>query len=261
MILPENISVAAAVNDRQTLEKCLASSPDLNAGTTLRVYEKYVTAGQAYNAAMDDCDTSILVLAHQDVYLPRNFIAQLSMTLNTLTLLDPGWAVAGVVGAQLNGRIIGHTWSSGLGRLIGDSAALPDEVVSLDEMLLIVRTDRGLRFDELLPGFHLYGTDIVQSARQAGWRAYAIAAPAIHHSRPVMNLGGSYRKAYRYMQVKWRSVLPIANPVMPIVRSRLPIILRDLRMRWKKRGIRSRAEPVGTARNVAIGLGFEEDDR
>ena len=50
-------------------------------------------------------------------------------------------------------------------------------MVSVDELLIVLRIGSGLRFDERLPGFHLHGTDIVQSALHRGLGAFAIDAP------------------------------------------------------------------------------------
>jgi len=65
---------------------------------------------------------------------------------------------------------------------------LPAIVESLDEVVLILRTDAGIGFDPDIPSFHLYGTDVVQSAKLARRTSYVVDLPVIHHSRPLTNL-------------------------------------------------------------------------
>lgn len=61
-----------------------------------------------------------------------------------------------------DGRNAGLVWSNGLGREVRGVCEMPAQAISFDEVVLILRKDSGIRFDEQLPGFHLYGTDIVQ---------------------------------------------------------------------------------------------------
>ena len=253
------LATAAAVNDLAVLARCLAASPDIRAGTLpLATFEGYRTAGLAYNAAIAHLVTAEwIIFAHQDVYLPAGFGRYLTRQLMVLTAYDPDWAVAGVVGTKADGTIVGHSWSSGLGRVIGTPDGLPQRVESLDEMLLVVRTRAGLRFDPALPSFHLYGTDIVQAARAAGWSAYAIDAPAIHHSRPVADLGGGYRAAYRYMQGKWRDLLPIPTTILPVTHSLFPLLWKDARIRLRHRGRRRIPAPIENPARIARAIGFE----
>lgn len=256
--MTNSIDLAAAVNNRDVLANCLQRSPDVASGALrLRIYERRSTAGEAYNAALDDSRADVLVLAHQDVYLPAGFVSGAAEQLRRLNELDPQWALAGVAGLDAAGAFHGRTWSSGLGALLGERAAAPVAVVSLDEMLLFVRRGSGLRFDERMPSFHLYAADAVQTARARGLRSYVIDTPAVHHSRAVVALDKGYRAAYRYMQRKWRADLPIPNLVCAITRSPLTLFLQDLRIRRKHRGKPRPAEPKDDPSEIARRLGFE----
>jgi len=251
-------AIAAAVNDRDVLDRCLRASPDVReGGIPVAVYEGYKSAGAAYNAALDEAAGEILILAHQDVYLPRNFIALLGAKLAELDALDPDWAVVGLMGSMDDGQRVGSSWSSGLAGVMFAPGTLPARVQSLDEMLIVVKVAAGLRFDPALPSFHLYGTDIVQSARKAGRSAYVVDAPVIHHSRPLVELGGGYRSAYRYMQHKWRANLPIANPVCKIQRSILPLLYLDWKIRFRKRGQKRTGNPTEDPSEIARRVGYE----
>lgn len=214
----EDFSVAAAVNDRAILEACLKRSPDLVSGALqLKIYEDYSSAASALNAGLDGSSASIVILAHQDVYFPKGWLQRLILQIDAIERRDANWGVIGLYGRRVDGEEVGLVWSSGLGRVLGEGGFEPSEVVTLDELVLIVRRDAGLRFDEGVPGFHFYGTDIVMQGRVRGIPSYVVEAPAIHNGRPVRSLKGAYAEAYRYMQRKWRKHLPIRNLSSDIV--------------------------------------------
>jgi hypothetical protein len=253
-----DLSVSAAVNDHLVLEQCLAASPDIkNGALPLTVYEGFRTSGAAYNKALTESDGRWLLLAHQDVYLPSGFSQRVHQCLAELTVADPDWAVAGLVGATNERVVKGHIWCSGNQKIIGDGQGLPAKVDTIDELAIIIRTDAGLQFDEALPSFHLYGADIVLQAAKAGRTTWVIDSPVVHHSKPVIDLGGGYADAYRYMQRKWADSLPVFNLCCPITASPLTRWVNDLRIRAKNRGTRKRREPLGEPAEIAKRLGFE----
>lgn len=252
------ISVVAAVNNPRVLANCLERSPDIATGRlTLKTYRDYAAASLAYNQGLDDSDDDVVVFAHQDVYLPAGFLEGLQGQVAALTKIDPDWAVAGVIGIDPSGAVRGQTWSSGIGRLVGDPVTEPVEVVTLDEVILLVRKASGVRFDPDMPGFHLYAADVVQSATKLSRKSYVLHLPLVHHSRPVVMLDAGYKSAYRHMQRKWRAVLPLPNLVCPINASILQLLHRDLRIRWRNRGKPRRPEPMDDPSDIARRLGFE----
>jgi hypothetical protein len=230
----------AAVNDERVLELNLAASPALRAAPErLRIERGHSTAGAAYNSGLDATTAPIVVFAHQDVYFPKGWERALAHGLDRLAATDPDWAVAGLVGMlEEEYTTTGHAWCSGLGCEVGAPFQTPRRVVSLDEIVLVLRRDSGLRFDPDLPSFHLYGTDIVQSARAAHRGAWLIDAPAIHNTVPVTTLGGGFTEAYRYMQCKWWDILPIRTPITEITRTGLYHWKRRLQI-WRRGWARS----------------------
>jgi hypothetical protein len=202
--------------------------------------------------------STLVAFIHQDVYLPQGWTQNLARAVGQLEVSDPTWAVLGVIGVSMRGAIVGRVWSSGLGGVVGNQLTWPVPVASLDEVVLVLRVDSGVRFDEALPGFHLYGTDLVQTALRAGLGAYAFEGPVIHNSVETKRLDASYRRAYRYMQNKWSERLPIPTTVMPVTRSKWPLVRNSLvglrarlmrRTPWRERCV----EPDKLARS----LGFE----
>jgi len=252
------IDLAAAVNNRTVLANCLERSPDVASGSLpLRIYEGFGSAGAAFERAFAESSADVLVLAHQDVYLPVGFLEGLHAQLAQLEAIDPRWAVAGIIGLDAAGVLTGQAWSSGLKRMLGERVATPTPAVTLDELLLIVRRGSGIAFDPALPGFHMYAGDIVQTARSRGLRAYVVDGPVVHHSRPVVRLDAGYRRAYAYMQRKWRDDLPIPNLICTIKRSSLSLNVKDAKIRWRHRGRTTRPEPTEDPATIARRLGME----
>jgi hypothetical protein len=213
------IDLVAAVNDDRILANNLMRSPLLGRpGVKLHVQTGFRCAAQAFTAAMADSRSDILVFAHQDVYLPAGWDDRLLRNIAHLNGVDPHWAVLGIYGTRQDGTQVGRVWSSGLDAMFGAPFERPERVESVDEVLIVLRRSCGVGFDLDLPGFHLYGTDLVQTALSRGKTAYAIFNPVIHNSRPNLYLGSDYFEAYDYVARKWRHRLPIQNNVARVLK-------------------------------------------
>jgi len=221
-----SLAVVAAVNDDECLAGNLAASPMLvEAGVPLIVKRSYRSAALAYNAGLDCADADIVIFAHQDVYFPQGWEKKLLSAIQSLESDGKTWGVLGVIGADRTGKLVGGAWSNGLQRkIVSEKFVSPAPVRSFDEIVLILRKNGGLRFDDDLPSFHLYGTDVALSAIEAGLGAYVFDAPVIHNSLWRKKLGLSYCAAYRYMQRKWSKELPVYTLVLPITRSGWPLL-------------------------------------
>lgn len=224
----------------------------------LRTYVGYETAGSAYNRALDEATADYLVLAHQDVYLPDGALTRLRDEIAKLNALDPSWAVAGPIGLDTQNELRGQVWSSALKRVIGERLATPVRSICLDELLLVVRRASGVRFDEQLPGFHMYGVDIIHIARSHAMNSYVIDLPVVHHSSPVITLSGGYDRAYRYIRSKWRRSLPIRNLICTVYPTDLWLAWRNVQLKRRHRGLTERPEPSGDPAEIARQVGFEE---
>jgi hypothetical protein len=210
-------AVAVVSNSEEILERNLKRSPLLQSGDVpLHVETGAPSAAIAYNRALDATDTEFVIFAHQDVYLPQGWDAVLEARLTELAARDPGWALVGAFGVDLHEKGFGVVWSTSLGNVVGRLPYEPVQVQSYDEFLIVMRRTPGLRFDERLPGFHLYGTDIVQTAWAMNLGCYVMALPTVHNDRYHEELGVDFHQAYRYMQRKWRDRLPLATPVVKI---------------------------------------------
>ncbi len=204
----------AAVNNETILSRNLYASSSISSEPErLTILKGQPSASIAYNAGLEQTTARYCVFAHQDVYLPNGWIDHLATEIASLESIDNNWAVAGLFGVSERGIHVGRVWSTGIGKELGKSFKRPIPVQSIDELIIIIDRNKGLKFDPKLPGFHLYGTDIVQQALAAGLGAYVIHAPVIHNSQRVRTLNGPFLRSHDYLSKKWKTRLPIRTPV------------------------------------------------
>ncbi len=218
MAVTQAFSLIVAVNDREVLKSTLLASPDLSRGLELVLEEGAKSAATAYNRGMQRAHGDVLVFLHQDVFLPAGWFESVNRSILQIEATGEPWALLGVFGMGLDGRGRGHLYSTGLKRLVGAPLEAPAPVQTLDEVVLILRRNTGLRFDGALPGFHLYGADICLTARERGWSCFAIDSFCLHNTNGIRLLPPPYWQAYAFMRKKWRHVLPVATTCMPLTR-------------------------------------------
>jgi len=112
---------------------------------------------------------------------PEPWLVQLELAVTHLKRTDPSWGVLGCSGVTPDGTGVGWVYAPNQG-LLGKSFDHPQPIQTLDEIVLIFRKSSGLRFDDSLPHFHLYGTDICLRAAQRGMRSYVIPAFCVHNA-------------------------------------------------------------------------------
>lgn len=224
------VTFIVVANDPGILHANLLASPCLQGAHTHQVIvqEGFASATAAYNAALAQSRNEILVFIHQDVYLPERWLSDLDSALRQLARSDPGWGVLGCWGVKQNGDEFGYLYTPGQA-VIGYPLETPEAVQTLDEVVLILRKSAGLKFNEQLPGFHLYGTDICLAAAAVGLRSYAISAFCIHNSRQHFRLPSDFYVSYRYVKRVWRKSLPIETSCVRISRFDGDIWMRKLK--------------------------------
>jgi Glycosyltransferase like family len=212
-----HVTFVVAVNSREVLEQNLLASPCLRSGGghQILIQENYSSAAAAYNDALPKAVNNLIVFIHQDLFLPSGWLSQVEENLRRLEEKDPGWGVAGCWGARADGELCGHVYSSGWG-VLGREFDQPAPVQTLDEIVLIIRKDSGLSFDETLPHFHFYGTDICMQAASRGRGCYAISAFCIHNTRQLLNLPEQFYNCYAHVKRVWKDRLPIQTSCIRI---------------------------------------------
>jgi hypothetical protein len=91
-------------------------------------------------------------------------------------------------------------------------------IQTLDEVVLIFRRSSGLRFDDHLPHFHLYGADLCLRAAKTGLKTYAIPAFCIHNTNQYLVLPKEFYECCRHIKRRWKDQLPIQTTCVRITR-------------------------------------------
>ena len=241
---------AAAVNSRSVLEENLLASPCLAEGRAHQVLlqEGFASAAAAYNEAIDKSENDLIVFVHQDMILPGDWLGQIESALVYLEEKDPNWGVLGCYGKTQANEGHGYVFQSGPG-FIGAPFELPERVQTLDEIVLILRKSSGLRFDESLSHYHLYGTDICLRAEQSGRRNYSVPAFCVHNTNQNYILPKEFYECYWQMRRVWKNKLPIQASCIRITKWNVPVYKRRL---WEiyLRYLRQKKAPGMRSHNV-----------
>lgn len=214
----------SCISQPEVAARYLLASPCLKSGgAKLVAFVNARSAAEAVNQVLDARPAQRwLVWVHQDVFLPGNWLAEFANNLAQAQVRWPNLAVAGVYGVAGAGAMAvraGHVLDRG--RNLQESAELPVLVDSLDELLLAVRTDAGLRLDAAL-GFDFYATDVVLQAQEQGLCAAVVHAFCEHWSdtpsqgvapQSLVDRIGASGDAF---ERKWAHRLPITTPCFPV---------------------------------------------
>jgi hypothetical protein len=219
-MLTKSITFVVASNSREILENNFLASPFLKGdhGHQVVIQEGFSSASKAYNNALEKSVNDLIVFAHQDILFATNWVSDLENALCALEKTDPNWGVLGCYGETLDDHGRGYILSGEQG-ILGRPFAQPEQVQTLDEIVLILRKSSFIRFDEGLPHYHFYGTDICMEAAKRNRKAYAISAFCIHNAAQTVVLPGEFYQCYRYMKKKWIDRLPIQTTVIRITTS------------------------------------------
>ena len=120
----------------------------------------------------------VAVLAHQDMFFRKGWLDQLRLQI---AKLPDSWVVAGIIGKDMDGRICGRIHDMRMPLHFATEHDFPHPASCFDECCIIVNMSKGFRFDEDLPGFHLYGTLCVLQAWEMGGTAWILNAFAEHY--------------------------------------------------------------------------------
>jgi len=225
------VTFVIAVNNREVFDRNFLASPCLRqaaADHQILAQANFTSAAMAYNDAIDRAKNDLIVFCHQDILLPQFWLAQLERALSQLEERDPNWGVLGSYGKTGDGRGWGHVYSSGRD-VIGEPLQLPVEIQTLDEIVLILRKSSGLRFDDSLPHFHLYGTDICLRASRMGMKSYAVSTFCLHNTHQTLVLPKEFYHCCGHIKRVWKECLPIQTTCIRITRLNLPLYSRRLK--------------------------------
>jgi hypothetical protein len=251
------ITFVVAMNNREVFENNFLASPCLRGvhAHEILVQEHFDSAPKAYNDALARSSNDLVVFCHQDIYLPEGWLKDLRRALNYLEIHDPNWGVLGCSGMTVDRQHWRYLYSSGLG-VSGAPLKHPEPIQTLDEVVLILRRSSGLRFDELLPHFHLYGTDICLQGAKRGMTSYVISAFCIHNTNQPLVLPPEFYQGCDYIRRTWSDCLPIQTCCIRITRSNAPIYRRRLQEFYLRH---IRRKEIGGMRVANVRNLFEEE--
>ncbi len=232
MIAP--VTFVCCVNRPEVARSCLLASPCLAAGTRHQVLiaQGMRSAGDGFAWARQLATNPWIVLVHQDVYLPPDWDRTFAVGLQAAQSAFARVAIAGVYGVRSDGEHVGHVFDRD--RWLGHAPVRPQRVRSLDELLLAVRSDRGLRVDPAL-GWHLYGTDLCLQAEATGQDAVVIDAACEHRSTlpralPAADAAtpsalqeqiAAFNASASALASRWPSAMPVSTPVTVVDHGRM----------------------------------------
>ena len=211
------ISFIACVNDEAQFAENLAASPCFH-GTDpeeLIVVRGAPSAAEGLAAGIGRARHDLVVLVHQDVYLPNGWVSRFLHQWDRAQAEFGEIGVAGVYGVSHTGDApdgilrFGHVVDRQ--HLLWEGPELPARVEGLDEVVLAVSKQSGLRMDPAL-GFHLYGSDLAMQARQGGRAVVVLDAPCFHNSRTTNRFPTSFHQSAAIFRQKWADHLPLATP-------------------------------------------------
>lgn len=221
-------SIVVLVNDENIYKSNILSSPLFNNDNSHDIIPKYFccSASIAFNEGVDSAKNDLVVLAHQDVIFPENWDEYLYDAIAKIELTDKDWGVLGCCGVKDNGEGVGFLYCNGNGKVLGKPFKTPIEIQTLDEVVLVIKKTSGIRFDNNLPFFHMYGTDICLTARSYGKKSYAISAFILHNSMSYNEFPKEFYICYNYIYSKWKYLLPIYTSCVIISNSKYIFLLK-----------------------------------
>jgi hypothetical protein len=203
------VTFVACVNDDAQLDANLRRSPCLSDSSPheLLVFRGCASAAEGLNAGIEQARNELVVLLHQDVYIPARWPARMVAQWRLAERRGGPMGIGGVFGV-LDRRVP----FDAIGRVVHrdrllEHRTLPADVNGLDELLMVVPRGTPLRVDAEL-GWHLYGTDLALQAQERELRVVVFDAPC-HHNSLTGRVPWKYRESERVLARKWEKLLPI----------------------------------------------------
>lgn len=140
---------------------------------------RFASLGLAIRYGIAKSRNEIIVICHEDIFLPNNWQTHLERSLFDLNASDPNWGILGIVGWTYDEKLAGH-YSDPHNYINTLNNRLYFPVTSLDEQLLIIKKSGLVYPDPCLPSIHNIGFDLLAAAANLGKRSYVVNAPSIH---------------------------------------------------------------------------------
>lgn len=191
------IDVITLVNDWHKYESNVIATLQ-NQGVYLIPIPNPDSATSGLNEGLEIASNEIVVMCHQDVKFPENWVLQLKEQIEIIK--DDNFGVLGTYG-------ISYDQKDGVGCVRSGEkelrrGLLPCLASYLDEHCLIIRKGSGLVLDTSLPYYHMYGADLCMQAYQKKMNCYAIDNH-LHHLSDNQGNDPNLDLAIQWFQNKW----------------------------------------------------------
>lgn len=145
-------------------------------------HNQYTSIPEAFNNALDICTGRYVILMHQDVIVPPNWLNKIRLQIQQLDVERTKWGVLGPAGVTLDHSPHYYLLDKSM-KATHNNPRPKQEVFCLDELCLILQKSNDLRFSQnKIDGFHFYGGDICVQSMKKGLKNYAIDAYCFHNS-------------------------------------------------------------------------------
>jgi glycosyltransferase involved in cell wall biosynthesis len=168
----ESISYITCTHNKKIFENCLLKSLILKDEDELIVIENAGSIAEGYNTGIDKAKNKIKCFIHHDIIVTNPIL--LRMNLIAYCMDDIG--MVGIIGSKTDaspwweGQCIGSVVDTRNGILYFNDGK--EFCLHLDGLMLA--TYQNVRFDESIPGFHLYDQDICKQMAQKGKKNFCV---------------------------------------------------------------------------------------
>lgn len=192
------------------------------------IQKGFKSAAIAYNDGIEKCKNDLMIFTHQDMYFPAGWDNILMDEIHLIEKKDLKWGVLGCFGIDSNGNYHGYVYCNGQQKILGKKD-VPQKIRVLDEIVLIFRKSSSLKYDSLLPGFHMYGADICLQSELSSYTNYAISNLSMHNTERILFLPPDFMISMEYIRKTYKNSLPLYTTCFNIYQSRLINILQKSR--------------------------------
>jgi glycosyltransferase involved in cell wall biosynthesis len=168
----ESISYIVCTHNPSILERCLLKSLLLQEDDEIVVVEKPHSIAQGYNTGIDQAKHKIKCFIHHDIIVTNPHL----LRMNLLAYCVEAIGMIGIIGSQTEaspwweGQCVGSVIDTRSGILFFSDGK--QFCLHLDGLMLATCQD--VRFDESIPGYHLYDQDICRQMADRGLKNFCI---------------------------------------------------------------------------------------
>jgi glycosyltransferase involved in cell wall biosynthesis len=204
----ESISYITCTHNKKIFEQCLLQSLILKDDDELIVVESPMSIAEGYNTGIDKAKNKIKCFIHHDLIVTNPILLRMNLMAYCITNIG----MVGVIGSQTEaqpwweGQCVGSVVDSRFGIIYFSDGK--QDCLYLDG--LILATYQNVRFDESIPGFHLYDQDICKQMEKQGKKNFCIKdgyRMITHFTSTPMDINkiSGYADAMQIYTKKWAS--------------------------------------------------------